>query len=129
MIKPQDVSISEATRVFISQVAEDERPGYQQELGRFLRWYGRDRLLNEVTPPQVDDYVQEVQKSGGDYQARLLPLRNFLAFATVIKAKKNASRKLEAAFNGPQQGNLNYISPEGYQQLQEEVLRLKALRP
>lgn len=140
MSNPERVTISEATKHYISQVTDEERPTYQQELSRFLRWYGRDRLLNQVTPPQVDDYVQELQKTGGDYQARLLPLKNFLSFAkdkgytstnlaTVIKIKKTASRKNDAPSVERQEGNTHYISPEGFQQLQEEVLRLKAMRP
>lgn len=134
------ITISEATRHFVSQVGEDERPLYQQELGRFLRWYGRDRLLHEVTPPQVDDYVQEVQKTGADCQSRLLPLKSFLAYAkekgytltnlaTVIKIKKGSPRKAEASSNDRLEGGLHYISPEGYRQLEDEVTRLKAMRP
>ncbi len=140
MSSTRSITISEATRLFISQVTEDVRPTYQQELSRFLRWYGRDRLLHEVPPPQVDDYVQEVQKTGGDYQSRLLPLKNFLAYAkekgytsanlaTVIKVKKALSRKAAAFLNQRQEGDIHYISAEGYQQLEEEVSRLKAMRP
>lgn len=142
MSSPQSISItiSEATRLYLSQVTEDERPTYQQELGRFLRWYGRDRLLHEVTPPQVDDYVQEVQKVGGDFQSRLLPLRNFLTYArekgytstnlaTVIKVKKASPRKLDRAPGERQEGDVHYISAEGHRQLEEEVSRLRALRP
>lgn len=141
MSNGQSITLSEATRQFILQIADEERRTYQQELSRFLRWYGRDRLLQEVTPPQLDDYVQEVQKTGGDYQSRLLPLRSFLAFAknngytstnlaTVIKIKKSGPRKTETALGGSKkQADIHYITPEGYQGLQEELAALKARRP
>lgn len=141
MSNGEPITLSEATRQFMSRVAEDERNAYQQELSRFLRWYGRDRLLQEVTPPQVDDYVQEVQKTGGDYQSRLLPLRSFLAFAresgytstnlaTVIKVKRSGSRKAQAVQGtNRRDGDVQYITAEGYQRLQEELDTLKARRP
>ncbi|MDP2727548.1 MAG: transcription elongation factor GreA [Dehalococcoidia bacterium] len=136
----KSITLSEATRLFISQMSEEERPTYQQELGRFLRWYGRDRRLQEVTPPQVDDYIQETQKAGGDYQSRLLPLRSFLAFAkekgytstnlaTIIKVKKSASRKVEGIVSGRPEQDVHYMSSEGHQRLQEELQVLKAKRP
>lgn len=136
----QSIHLSEATRLFLSQVEEEKRPTYQQELGRFLRWYGRDRLLKEVTPPQVDAYVEEVQKSGGDYLARLLPLRGFLTFAkakgytstnlaAVIKVKKMPLRKGEAVLSRKGGEAIHHMTPGGYQRLQEELEALKAQRP
>lgn len=134
------ITLSEATRLFLSQLGEEERPTYQQELGRFLRWYGRDRLLHEVTPPQVDAYVQDIQRSGGDFLARLLPLRGFLAFAkekgytstnlaTVIKVKKTAPRKMEAAPGGKTEEAIRYMTPDGYRLLQQDLEALKSQRP
>lgn len=140
MSNAPSMTLSEATRLFLSQVEEEERPAYQQELGRFLRWYGRDRLLQEVTPPQVDAYVQDVQKSGGDYLARLLPLRGFLTFArekgytptnlaTVIKVKKTAPGKSGSVVSGKTEQAIRYMTPQGYQRLQQELEALKAQRP
>ncbi|MDO8692051.1 MAG: transcription elongation factor GreA [Dehalococcoidia bacterium] len=140
MSNGESITLSEATRQFISQMADEERPVFQQELSRFLRWYGRDRLIQDVTPPQVDDYVQEVQRTGGD-QSRLLPLRTFLAYArdngytssnlaTVIKVKKTTTRKGGSAQSGSRKSeDVLFISPEGYQNLQEELETLKARRP
>lgn len=136
----ESITLSDATRLFISQVADEERPNYQQELSRFMRWYGRDRLLSEVTPPQVDDYIQEVQKAGGDYQTRLLPLKGFLAFAkqngytasnlaNIIKVKRTTSRKNNTGKGGRLDTEIHYISPEGFEKLQEELASLKAMRP
>ncbi|MDP2663814.1 MAG: transcription elongation factor GreA, partial [Dehalococcoidia bacterium] len=96
--------------------------------------------LHDVTPPQVDDYVQEVQRTGGD-QSRLLPLRTFLAYAkdsgytssnlaTVIKVKKATGRKGESVQSGSRKSEgVHFISPEGYKQMQEELEALKARRP
>ncbi len=139
MSNGETITLSEATRQFISQIADEERPVFQQELGRFMRWYGRDRLLHDVTPPQVDDYVQEVQRTGGD-QARLLPLRIFLTYAkdsgytssnlaTVIKVKKTPARKGESAQSGTRRSkDVHFISPEGYKDMQAELEALKGRR-
>ncbi len=142
MSNGEPITLSDATRQFISQISDEDRPAFQQELSRFLRWYGRDRLVQDVTPPQVDDYIQEVQKTGGDYKSRLLPLRSFLAYAresgyistnlaTIIKIKKAGSRKNEndKSENKKRQDDVHYISPEGFQKLQEELAALRAKRP
>jgi transcription elongation factor GreA len=133
-----EITLFAAVQTFLGQLGGAERPSYQQELARFLRWYGRDRSLREVTAPQIDAYVEETQRTGGDYTARLQPLRDFLVFArkqgytatslaSVIKMKRPAARKADRQLAGS--ATTHHITREGYERLQEELAHLKAQRP
>ena len=51
-----------------------------QELNRFARIIGGEKLVAELTPPQVAQYAENIVSSGGDVHGRLGPVKEFLAY-------------------------------------------------
>ena len=51
-----------------------------QELNRFARSIGSEKLVAELTPPLVATYAENVVSSGGDIHGRLGPIKEFLAY-------------------------------------------------
>ncbi len=51
-----------------------------QELNRFARIIGGEKLLKQLNPPQVAQYAENIVSSGGDVHGRLGPVKEFLAY-------------------------------------------------
>ena len=72
----------------------------QQFLQKFIRWFGRERLLKEISPWEVESFGHN---SGADSLAKLQPVKAFLAYAhkegmtpinlgTHLKVKRSPAR-------------------------------------
>ncbi|MBI2848661.1 MAG: transcription elongation factor GreA [Chloroflexi bacterium] len=133
---PSSISLTDAVKEFLFQTAVEEREDGQQELSKFLRWCGRDRLVRDLTVPNVALYVEEFQKSSGSFMQRLQPLKEFLAYvrekgytsvnlASCVRIKKvNQSKKGRGTVGerGPR------LTREGHARLQTEMANLMAKR-
>ena len=74
------VTLSEALRRYSASAKKpiDERG--HQELSRFGRAIGLERVVGSITPPLVADYAEGVVSAGGDVHGRLTHLKQFLVF-------------------------------------------------
>jgi transcription elongation factor GreA len=80
MDKP-DLSLEEAALAFLTSLPAEERREQQQEVNRFVRWYGKERRISQMTPVAVASYADSVGTAGGDTARRLEPVRALLTYA------------------------------------------------
>ena len=81
MVDTKDqMSLIEAVGLFLQSNKEGRGEG-QQELLKFARWFGRDRRLDKLTPPEVQEYAETVASGRVDSEERLKSVREFLTFA------------------------------------------------
>ena len=126
--------LEEAAGHFLAKLSPKQREASQQEVYRFIRWYGRERPFAGVTAPEVANYAEQLSLSDTDYARKLEVVRAFLVYAkkegwsktglaTHLKAKKGKSGLQASAKIGvPETISL---TPQGYAELEAEIAALK----
>ncbi len=132
-----NISLDEAASRFLTKLSAKEREASQQEVLKFVRWYGRERLLAGITAHEIASYAEQLSSSDTDYARRLELVRAFLAH--VKKAgwrKTNLGIHLKAKRKtGPKVSDRQTLSeaislpPEGHARLKDELAALKGQRP
>lgn len=131
-------TLSEAAVRYLAGLGTDDRGAQQQEVHRFVRWYGASRAAGDLLAHRVGAYAEAVESGGGDLAAKLEPVRSFLAFlkkqgwtersmAVHLRAKRSRSGSSSKAATGSDRRT--QVTREGYDRLRQEVEDLKQERP
>lgn len=83
-------SLEELALAFLTSLPAEERKEKQQELNRFVLWYGKGRPIGQITPAEVANYADSVGNPSGDAVKRLEPVRALLAYAKKQKLIKTS---------------------------------------
>ena len=67
----QNLNLGEAARRFLASLPPEEGQASQQELYRFVRWYGWERPLAGLTAPELANYAERLSSSDTDYVKKL----------------------------------------------------------
>jgi len=134
----EDQTLGEVATKFLIVLPSDKRPILQQEVNKFIRWYGEKRLINSLTIPEVSSYAEQINATATNPSERLEPVKEFLAYAhkqgfirtklaTHIKFKKTVLKTSQAS----KHQNIENISltAQGYAELESELVTLKNERP
>ena len=134
----QNLNLGEAASRFLAKLSPAEREASQQEVYKFVRWYGWERPFAGLTAPEVANYAERLSLSDTDYSKKLELIRGFLTYAkkegwsktnlaTHLKAKKGKSESPSSAKRGlPETISL---TRQGYAELEAELAVLKNKRP
>ena len=133
----QNPSLGEAASRFLASLPPGEGEMSQQEVYKFVRWYGWERPLAGLTAPEVANYAERLS-SDTDYTKKLELIRAFLVYAK----KEGWSRSNLAAHLKTRQGKTRLqplakrglpeaitLTPQGYAELEAELAALKNKRP
>ena len=134
----QNPSLSETASRFLAKLSPSEREASQQEVYKFVRWYGWERPFAGLTAPEVANYAERLSLSDTDYSKKLEQIRGFLAYAkkegwsktnlaTHLKAKKGKGEPQPSAKRGLPE--TIPLTSEGYAELEAELATLKSKRP
>jgi transcription elongation factor GreA len=130
------LSLGAAADLFLASLGQG-RAAAQPEILKFLRWFGRERPAEELTPPELEAYGELVASGTGQGERQLKVARDFLAFARkkgLISANLAAhlrmrrvsqKRRPGASPSAAQDGGSVHLTAEGHQQLQERVMWLR----
>jgi len=72
--------LADALSQYFSTLKPDRSANANQDLLRFGRWYGWERSLVGLTPPEVAKYAEETLVGGGEAQSHLAAVKGFLIF-------------------------------------------------
>lgn len=133
----RNLSLGEAARWFLASLPADVGEASQQEVYRFVRWYGWERPFAEITAPEVAKYAEQLSLSDTDYIRKLELLRAFLVYAkkegwtktnlsTHLKTRKGKTRLPSSA--GQIVSNTVPLTRQGYAELEAEIAALKIKR-
>ncbi len=134
----QSPSLGEAAGRFLANLAPEERGMSQQEIYKFIRWYGGERPFAGLTAPEVANYAERLSLSDTDYIRKLELIRAFLVYAKKeewsksnlaihLKAKRGKTRFQPSTRQGlPQTISL---TQKGYAELEAKLAAFKAKRP
>ncbi len=134
----EDLGLGEAIARFMNSLPAGDRGARQAEVQRFLRWFGSERLLSQLTAAEVEDYAEGQSRSDADAARRLVTTKDFLAHAKKagwtetnlgvnIKVRRT---KGPTAKRGPQAAQPEPVAmtKEGLADLEAELTHLKSQR-
>jgi transcription elongation factor GreA len=75
-----DLTLSDAISNYLRVAKAPDRNAAAQELTRFARWYGGERLIRTINPGDLERFQEQLGTTGGD-PSRLEPLRQFFVDA------------------------------------------------
>jgi transcription elongation factor GreA len=132
----QNLILGEAASNFLASLSPEEKVS-QQEVYRFVHWYGWERPLAGLTVPEVANYAERLSLSDTNYTKKLELIRTFLAYAKKEGwSKTNLAahlkpRKKQNKFQPSVKQNLPQtisLTQQGYAELQAELATLKIKR-
>lgn len=133
----QNLSLGEAASHFLASLSPEEGKGSQQEVYKFVRWYGWERPLAELTAPEVANYAEQLTLSDIDYLKKLELIRTFLLYAkkegwsrsnlaTYLKTKKGKIGRQSLVRQGV--AETPSLTQQGYAELKAKLAALKGKR-
>lgn len=136
MTEQQSLSLSEAVTTFLATLSPEQKQESQQELNRFVRWYGAERPITGLIAREIGNYGDNVSSFVANPVKKLEPVRSFLAYAKkkklieislaphlrVSKGKQSRSVRKGSIDTTP-------LTSEGYATLESELDVLKKERP
>jgi site-specific recombinase XerD len=75
-----DINLGQAATQFLLTLSSEERLKAQQEVYKFVRWYGEKRPLIVLTIPEVANYAEQITSSTTEVAEKLGIIKNFLAY-------------------------------------------------
>ncbi|TET26671.1 MAG: transcription elongation factor GreA [Dehalococcoidia bacterium] len=136
-VSEQKPSLGEAASRFLASLSAGERGLSQQEIYKFVRWFGWERPLTRLTPPEVANYAGRLSLSDTSYLKKFELIRAFLLYATkegwcrgnlathlktkLTKAKLPSSARQASPAATP-------LTKQGYEALEAELISLKDKR-
>ena len=141
MATSSSLSVSEALSQFVTVKKNGKKAmDGHQEIGRFIAWIGRERMVSELTPSEVADYAHYVGLGGSESAQRISPVKTFLSFLKdqgmvetslaphlrIPRSRKSASSS-RSARSGVNGGGAQ-LSKQGFERLQRQLEELKGER-
>jgi transcription elongation factor GreA len=77
----QNLILGEAASRFLADLSPEEEEMSQQEVYRFVHWYGWERPLAGLTAPEVANYADRLSLSDTNYTKKLELIRAFMVYA------------------------------------------------
>lgn len=133
----QNINLSDATNRFLTSLSAEKRSSSQPEIFRFIRWFGRERTLSELTAAEIANYADRLSTSDTDYNKKLELIRNFLVYAKKegwsqtnlavhLKARKGKIRLQPSVRRDSKESMV--LTEQGYNELKIELETLKCKR-
>ena len=130
-------SLGESAGYFLSTLAPEERETSQQELNRFVRWYGKECSFARLKASEIANYEERLSLSDTDYFKKLELIRTFLSFvkergwsktnlAVHLKTKKTKTGKQLSARK--KQRESITLTKQGLAEMETELEELKKKR-
>lgn len=132
-------SVGEVATQFLTKMAAEQKPINQQEINRFVRWYGPGQPFRQITSHDVEVYAERFGASLSGADKLLGPLKDFFVYAkkekihthnlgTSIKVRRTAKRESSHGRRERRGEEPVHMTEEGYAKLEAELESLKAER-
>jgi transcription elongation factor GreA len=130
-------SLGKTATEYLVSLTPEIRQKAQIEINKFVRWYGEERILCELSAHEVENYAEQITASTIDSSEKLEPVKTFLIYAHKkkitsinlsphLKIKKASSKQTSSARRNSKTITL---TEQGYNELKEELDTLINERP
>jgi transcription elongation factor GreA len=136
-VDKQNLSLGEAASRFLTSLASEKRGRSQQEIYKFVRWFGGERPLAGITPPAVANYASRLSSSDTSYIKKSELIRAFLLYASkqgwckgnlAAHFKTRPGKSKLPASTGQGLPSTISLTQQGYAELEAELVVLKSKR-
>ena len=135
---PVSHNLVEVATKFLASLPSDKKSEAQQEVYKFVRWYGEKRQINELTALEVANYAEQITSSTTELAEKLGVTKAFLTYAykggltktklaTHLKVKKTSAKRSSISNKHTQDEVL--LTAQGYANLEAELATLIKERP
>jgi transcription elongation factor GreA len=131
-------TLRESATQFLISLSSTERSTAQQEVYKFIRWFGENRSFDSLTIPEVANYAEQITASTRESDKKLAPVKSFLTYVHkqgLIKTKlhlhikvKKASVKTRRSVSSHNPDTI-ILSSQRHAELQTELTALINERP
>lgn len=129
----QNIVMNEAAGIFLASLPPGESGASQQQINKFVRWFGRERLFSGLAAADVEKYAEQLSLSDIDYLTKFKLVKAFLVYsrkkswsntnlATHLKARKSPAKSTGAGSSSPEPIP---ITKQGLLELETEIDTLK----
>lgn len=136
MTGSSELSLGEAAGRFLADVSAEVKSSSQQEIYRFVRWFGWERTFAAMAPATVTNYAEQLSQSDADYSQKLESIRAFLTYAkkqdwsksnlaTHLKTRKVSNKSTVSRHSKHRPMSL---TQQGYDELKAELAVLQEKR-
>jgi transcription elongation factor GreA len=73
-------TLGQVAAQFLLTLSSEERPKSQQEIYRFVRWYGEGRRIGDLSIPEVANYAEQITSSTTEIAEKLATVKAFLIY-------------------------------------------------
>ena len=126
----QSLTLGEAASRFLASIPSEQAQMSQQEIYKFVRWFGWNRPFAGLAAPEVANYAERLSLSDTDYVRKLELIRVFLAHAkkegwskvnlvTHLKTRKGKSA-MQPSISAARRETVA-LTQEGYAELAQQV--------
>ncbi len=131
------MTLGEIATQFLVKVAGTQKDMDQQEINKFVRWYGADRSLETIIYHDVEKYLERFGPGLTKGAEVLKPLKDFFSYAKeegynttdlgkIIRLRKQ--RAAEIGLSKRQVQEQETMTKEGFEHLKSEIDSLKGER-
>ncbi|MBI2165713.1 MAG: transcription elongation factor GreA [Chloroflexi bacterium] len=134
------ITLGEAVGPFLASLNGSVKTTAQQEISKFVRWFGRERALTSLAAPEIGEYAELIAGSGSrDGLQHVEAVRGFLSFlhreghlkenlTRHLATRKTTSRRSQFANVSNDVLPEVQLTREGFAQLQSRLELLKEER-
>jgi transcription elongation factor GreA len=134
----QDSSLGQAATRFLLTVSAESAPKVQQEVFKFIRWYGEDRKVSSLTGQEIANYADQLNTTSSRSSDHLTNVKLFLTYvhkqgliavnlAAHIRIKKVSSKTAGSAKSRMEEPIV--LTSQGYEDLKRKLSDLRDERP
>ncbi len=131
-----ETNLSEAASAYLASLPEENRETAQQEVYRFVRWFGWECSFASITPAGVEGYAERLETTARGYTSKLAIVKDFLAWSCKkgwsktnlsihLKAKKSKNGAARQMPHRPETEPV-VMSREGLEKMKVELETLHA---
>jgi transcription elongation factor GreA len=141
MATEEKLTLDEAATSYLSALAAEDHDKAQADVMRFVRWYGPDKSILDMTAPMIGDYAEHIASSISDPVKKLEPVRAFLSYlrkekliktslAPELRVRKAVTSKSKTApATKSVRDQTISLTREGHARMEAELKTLIAERP
>jgi transcription elongation factor GreA len=131
-MEKQDRTLAQAATDFLASLPSQDRELAQQEVNKFVRWYGMERPIDGLAAQEVASYAERMDSSSANVSKRLEPVKAFLSYAKKegftrtnlavhLRIKKSSPKQ-----SAPRKRRVEKLSltSQGHQELKDELSAL-----
>jgi transcription elongation factor GreA len=132
------MKVCDAAGCFIETMGKENGDVCQQALNHFVRWFGKERIICEIMPPEIANYAERLSASDAEYFRKLEVVKVFLKHSkkegwlksnldTHLKTKKSKAKTSSSVKRDTVQRIA--LTQQGYDKVKKELEELKKQRP